>query len=432
MCSIVHAFQAVADGESFTYPKPEWFAEALGSSYVASWVGAHSQPHWYRPAALGVRAPLAHQQSDKHPGVDHDGDIAVASDLEREIEIYRRMSGVRLSITEVHWSAGVTSLSEPALRRIHAATMDHFKFVAGAGFTACVAVPTRHKMLLPILRDLGVTTLQTAVANAHPQYLASVGRLIAAAHEGGFRAIGVNFPVDLPSLPKNAVRKSMAALTSYRPTRILLTSDSTGFPPRGRPATVGHDNQSQRHWREAVAVLIGAGYGCVANNLFALHSDEYAKAQRLARLVLRPYGYSSFPADSLIALGQGSIGNIGPLQYQNCRHPGSYAAMLERGALPIERGFLSRQEDIMRRTIIAELLTNFAVNIEVIESCFNIDFIQTFRDECKALERLERERLVEVQAGYIRLTTAGRFSCGRIAKVFDRYTRVLADTCDLI
>jgi len=91
--------------------------------------------------------------------------------------------------------------------------------------------------------------------------------------------------------------------------------------------------------------------------------------------------------------------------------------------LPVQRELLCTRDDLVRRTVIANLLANFSVNVETIEASYGIDFCEAFRQELIALDRLEREGLVVHEGKQLHLTPAGRFSCGRVADIFDRYAR---------
>ena len=414
------------EGMQFCYPRPHWFAQALGSPYVESWIKASRQPYWYRPATLAVLAPFDHRSIDSGTGERADVDKMRAARLVHEMALFTRAHGVSPGVAEVYWSAGLTALDEPALRAVHDAMTQYFDVEANAGFTARAALSSSWQgALLPVLRECGVTTLHTGVTPAHADLSASIEPFIDAARSNGFRSIAVDLPIDQPHVSAETVRDWAAALCLCRPSRIFLTR--RGSEPAIRPSK-GLDDADlrlQRIWQALFATLIAAGYEHIAHDAFALHADELANAKRLATLVPRCYGYSTCASHASIAIGQGAVGNAGPMQYQNCRDPVSYAAMLDREALPIERGLLTSPNDLARRAIMASLLTNFAVDVEAIEQCYWIDFRAVFRPELVALEPLERDGFVEIDTKQLRLTPIGRFACGRVANLFDRYSQPL-------
>jgi len=176
-----------------------------------------------------------------------------------------------------------------------------------------------------------------------------------------------------------------------------------------------------RLWRETYATLIASGYEHIAHDAFALSSDEFVKAKRMATFAPTLCRYSICPSQVSIAIGQGAIGNSGPMQYQNALDSTSYATLLGRASLPVEGGLLTTRDDLVRRTVIANPLTDLAVDIEVIEASYAIDFRAAFRRELVALGRFEREGIVENDGKQLRLTAVGCFACGLVADVFDRY-----------
>ena len=400
----------------FNYPGPQWFAEALGASYVQSWIKASRQPYWRRPATLAVLASSARRDAD---------DEVRAFQLCQEMALFSRQHGQAAGVADVYWDPGVTSLTEPALRTVRAAIADYFDVEAGAGFTAHVVLPSGQPMLLPLLRKLGVTTLRASIAPHGRSLCTSIDVFFDQARELGFRTIAVDLPIAVPNISTRTVRELAAALSSWRPSRLLL-SRAHGEPSRGRRgATPGDWACVRRAWQEVYAAMIGAGYEYIAHDAFALPSDEFIDAKRIGALVPRTYGYSAHASYASIAIGPGAIGNVGPMQYQNCRTPESYAASVQQGLLPIERGLLSTPDDLIRRSVMTGLLTAFSVDIETIEECYGIDFDTAFEPELALIAPLEREGLVERGTTSLSLTPIGRFACDRVVDIFDRRSRRL-------
>lgn len=413
------------EGTHFCYPAPQWYAQALGASCVESWVKASRQPYWYRPAALAVLAPLDRQRGGDRARTGA-YDTVHAVQLRREMVLFAREHGVCAGVAEVYWSAGVTALSEHALRAVHHAVTECFDVEAGAAFTACVAASRPpHPEILSALREFGVTTLHAGIDAKDPHQGDAIEPFMAAARNGGFRSIAVEVPIVAADASVRSARAWVETLLACRPSRILLSAGGGEQAAGGYRSTADIEARLQQIRRETFARLIAAGYEYVAHDAFALRSDEWVGAKRIAALTPRPYGYSTRMTYASIGIGQGAIGNVGPMQYQNCRDAGAYAQMLTRGVLPVERGLLCTPDDLVRRTIMAGLLANFSVDIESIEECYDIDFHMTFRRELAALEPLARKGYVELDAKRLFLTPVGRFACGHVADAFDRYLRQL-------
>ena len=83
----------------FCYPGPEWFVQALGASYVESWIKASRQPYWFRPSTLVVLAPPARHRGE---GLSRDpsaGDEVRANLLRQEMALFARKHGTRAGLS---------------------------------------------------------------------------------------------------------------------------------------------------------------------------------------------------------------------------------------------------------------------------------------------------------------------------------------------
>jgi oxygen-independent coproporphyrinogen III oxidase len=414
--------RTVMDGTQFCYPPSEQFTQALGGAYVESWISACHEPYWPRPATLRVLAPERPQLIGKQSGRDLADDLLRAGQLQHEMALFTRTRGAPASVIDVYWSAGVTALAEQALRAVHASVTDCFEVEAGARFTASLASGSPQPAVLSTLREFGVTTLHTSTLSTRTHHRAALlEEFVADARNAGFRSISVDLPIDRPTVSARTVREWLAAVSACRPSRVFLIRGSDGQGIRALSGASDPDSWLHRLWCETYATLIASGYEHIAHDAFALSSDEFVKAKRMATLAPTPCGYSICPSQVSIAIGQGAIGNSGPMQYQNARDSTLYATLLGRASLPVERGLLTTRDDLVRRTVIANLLTDFAVDIKLIEASYAIDFRAAFRRELVALGRFEREGIVENDGKQLRLTAVGRFACGLVADVFDRY-----------
>ncbi|MGN6667430.1 MAG: hypothetical protein ACTHKH_10770 [Trinickia sp.] len=402
------------EGRHFCYPAPHWFDRALGGTYAEAWLKGRGQPQWYRPATLSLVAPRGAQETRGQSGQEAFDRIRAAQ-LRHEMALFARMHGAPARVAEISWTAGVTGLTERALRAVHAAVTECFDVRAGARFTARVSMASWRPELLSALRAFGVTTLHAICPPTHSPDCASIEQFIAAARTAGFGTIAIDVPIDLPNGSVNTVRGWVAALSACRPSRIFLTRSGKRASDR--------DGRTWQVWRETYANLIAIGYQYVAQDAFVVHTDEFVKAKHTTTLTPTPFGYSICPSHVSIAIGQGAVGHVGPMHYQNARDPMAYAALLGREALPVERGLLATRDDLVRQKVIAGFLTNFSVDIESIEASYGIAFSEAFPTELMALDRLELEGLVEREGVQLRLTPAGRFGASRVADVFDRYAR---------
>ncbi|WP_144159309.1 hypothetical protein [Paraburkholderia sp. BCC1885] len=408
------------------YPGTEWFAEAFDTSIVTAWVKASRVPHWLRPASIDIGSPLTACDECPHLHEDCvDGNVCV-DHFEREMALYRTARDTRQEVCEVHWSTGLASLPDVALQRIRRAIGEHFELTPEASLTVRIDSSGREKEPLPLLHELGATSVHIGTARARDVDHDFTREQVLAARAAGFRSIAVDLPIDGARKPRQMSLAPIDAVISCRPTRVMLTREcDSAMPGTNFPETVLRSISDNRH--QIAATLIDAGYQCIASDVFALRTDTHAIAHGRGCLTRQPYGYSAQPVSTLIALGPGTVGYVGALYYQNQRLPQSYSSMLRAGQLPVERGLFLTPDDLIRRTIIMSISTNLFVDIAAIEAAYGIDFRSTFASEWKQLEKLERAGLLTVGTQEISLTPAGRLAGGLVCRVFDLRTRLLAD-----
>ena len=156
---------------------------------------------------------------------------------------------------------------------------------------------------------------------------------------------------------------------------------------------------------------------------FAKPDDELAIALREGFLQRNFQGYSTYADYDLLAIGVSSIGKIGSTYEQNEKDIEAYYAALDAGRLPIMRGYQLNHDDILRRTIIQDLMCRFALDFQVYQDTFGIPFAQYFATELADLARMEQQGLVKLKSNGLKVTPKGRFVIRNIAMVFDYHLR---------
>jgi oxygen-independent coproporphyrinogen-3 oxidase len=407
------------------YPSAAWFVEAFDEALVTAWVKASGGPYWLSPVSIDVGLPAAACDQCARQNADCvDGNICVRH-LEQEMALYRAARATRQEVCDIHWSTGMATLPDIALQQIHRTIGEHFELKPSASFTVQIDLSSRETQALSVLQKLGADTVHIGTARTRGADFELACQQTLAARAAGFRSIAVDFPVDDMLERPETPLKLIDALISCGPTRVVLTRTSESdmlLQHSSDPAQGGIRHDSH----EIAAALINAGYQCIATNVFALRTDTHAVAQRQGRLTRHPYGYSTHPVNTLLALGHRTIGYIGALYYQNQRLPQSYSSMLRVGRLPVERGLFLTHDDLMRRTIIMSISTNLFVDIASIETAYGVDFRRVFADEWKQLEKLERAGLLTIGTQDISLTPAGHLASNRVCRIFDLQARLLA------
>jgi oxygen-independent coproporphyrinogen-3 oxidase len=110
---------------------------------------------------------------------------------------------------------------------------------------------------------------------------------------------------------------------------------------------------------------------------------------------------------------------------QNQKRIKDYYRAIDQGKFPIEKGVSLSRDDILRRTVIMELMCQFRLFQEDLEAKyhlgFDLDFDRYFSPEISELKALEADELIEVFPDGIEVTPTGRLLIRNIASVFDTY-----------
>jgi oxygen-independent coproporphyrinogen-3 oxidase len=124
-----------------------------------------------------------------------------------------------------------------------------------------------------------------------------------------------------------------------------------------------------------------------------------------------------------VGLGVSAIGST-PMSYtQNARDLANYYAALDADKLPIERGLLITEDDLIRRHVIMQIICNLHLDIAALEQQFGITWSNYFAYEQAALQQMRNDGLIELDHSQLNVTTMGRPFLRNICMVFDNYLR---------
>ncbi|HEX6571598.1 MAG TPA: hypothetical protein VF055_06210, partial [Steroidobacteraceae bacterium] len=98
-----------------------------------------------------------------------------------------------------------------------------------------------------------------------------------------------------------------------------------------------------------------------------------------------------------------------------------YYGALDRGELPVHRGYTMTTDDVIRRDVIQQIMCYGVLDFAATASRHNIDFRQYFASELAALEPMVADGLAEWAEPGVRVQPAGRLLLRHLAMAFDAY-----------
>ena len=356
--------------------------------------------------------------------------------LSREVDLHTQQIGTGQVVSQLHLGGGTpTFLSDDELRELMTMLRRNFAFAPGGEYSIEVDPRTVDAQRLDTLAELGFNRLSFGVQDFDPAVQKAVHRvqpaeqvfaLVAAARARGFESINVDLIYGLPKQSPESFDRTLAQVAELRPDRIALYAYAhlpERFKPQRRIAIVELPTGGSKisMLSRSLKAFRDAGYVYVGMDHFALPEDSLAVAKRQGRLHRNFQGYSTQPDCDLIALGVSSIGRIGATYSQNAKTLEEYYDALDNGQFPVVRGLALSRDDLVRRAVIMALMCQGQVQFESINLAYLVDFSTYFVKELEALQTLQEQGMVTVDAQNIQVTDQGWFFVRAVAMVFDKY-----------
>ena len=432
----------VAGPRYTSYPTADRFVEAFGSGdYLQALAQRFGAGARVSPISVYIHIPFCESlcyycACNKVITKHHDRAVEYLRYLEKEIDLHIARIGRGQPVGQLHLGGGSpTFLSDAQLTGLMRLLHENFRFTKSAEISIEVDPRTVDASRIAAIAAMGFNRLSFGVqdfdaavqkAVHRVQDTAQVFALVAAARKHGMQSVNVDLIYGLPLQSPQSFDRTLEQVARLRPDRIALYAYAhlpTRFKPQRRidamqlPGAADKVSMLSR----SLAALAAAGYVYVGMDHFALRHDPLAVAKRQGRLHRNFQGYSTQPDCDLIALGVSSIGSVGASYSQNAKTLDEYYDLLNHERLPVVRGLALSRDDLLRRSVIMALMCQGAVHFESVAIAHLVDFRPYFASELQALEPLQAQGLVEVDAALFQVTALGWYFVRAIAMVFDRY-----------
>ncbi len=132
-------------------------------------------------------------------------------------------------------------------------------------------------------------------------------------------------------------------------------------------------------------------------------------------------GYTTHEDCDLVAFGVSAISQVGDTYFQNNANIDSYQNALDGEELPIAKGLILNDEDVLRRAVIKQLICHFKLDYQWLEERFKIDAKHHFAAELCLLAPYVADKLVILSQTGIQVTKKGELLIRSICMLFDEY-----------
>ena len=426
-----------------SYPTAVQFSDRFGLTEYRAAASASNQDPVPRPLSLYVHIPFCSSPCfycgcTKVITRNHEKAEAYLYRLHREIEMQGELFDRHREVEQLHFGGGTpTFLTSLEIDRLIDKMGQHFNLSSDPDREYSIELDPR-TISTETLRDLvrvgfnrcslGIQDFDPAVQEAvnRIQSVPDTLRLIHEARELGFNSVSVDLIYGLPKQSVAGFSKTLDTVLSARPDRFAVYAYAH-LPQIFKPQTqIKIEDLATPETRLqllglTIEKLSAAGYVYIGMDHFALPDDELVIAQQNGTLHRNFQGYSTRGYCDLIGLGVSSIGKIGDNYTQNLKTLPEYYGALDRGQLPVHRGYALTRDDIIRRDVIQQIMCYGVLDFDATARRHGIDFRSYFASELLALEPLVHDGLAEFAAPGLRVLPAGRLLLRHLGMAFDAY-----------
>ena len=238
--------------------------------------------------------------------------------------------------------------------------------------------------------------------------------------EIGYNSISHDLVFGLPHQTLDSVKDSIEKTSELLPERIAFYSYAhvpwiKGLGQRGySEADLPKDEVKRELYEYGKKRFIELGYEEIGMDHFALKTDGLYKAVKNKTLHRNFMGYTSGKTKLMIGLGMSSISDSWYSFAQNIKTVEGYEQQIAQGEIPIFRGHVLSDEDLVIRKHILNIMCHFRTNFSDRAMQF-----PELGDTLSKLKEMEDDGLIEIGSDYLQVHEVGRPFIRNICMAFD-------------
>ncbi|MHC5353823.1 oxygen-independent coproporphyrinogen III oxidase [Myroides sp. LJL115] len=419
-----------------SYPSvPYWDADSFHyTSWLESCKTSFKQSNTNLGISLYIHLPFSESLCTfcgchKYITTQHNKEIPYINALLKEWQLYCDILPEKPIIKEIHLGGGTPTFF----------SAEHLVYLIKEIFkTATKAIDYEFsfeghpvnttKEHLQKLYDIGFKRVSFGVQDYDPkiqsaihrkQNFHDVAKVTLWAKEIGYTSISHDLIYGLPLQAKNNIVDTVEKTYSLLPDRIAFYSyahvpwvkgnGQRGFDIQDIPKGM----QKQQLYELGKDLLIKNGYMEIGMDHFALKTDPLYKALCKGELHRNFMGYTLQSTQLMIGLGVSAISDSWFGFAQNTKDLKQYYALLENNVLPVVKGHILNQEDLIIREHILNLMCNLETDLTKDACHIKVNTI------LENLQELIQDDLVKVEQHKISVTQKGRPFIRNICMAFD-------------
>ncbi len=366
----------------------------------------------------------------KHITKKHSVEDEYVDTLLKEWKLYVDILKDKPHIREIHLGGGTpTFFSATNLEKIIQGILKYATKCEVYDFSFEAHPNKTSKQQLQTLFDLGFNRISFGIQDYDPIVQKAINRhqtfeVVKSIHnlssQIGYNSISHDIIFGLPHQNKESIKQTIAKTIKLKPDRIAYYSyahvpwikgvGQRGFDENDLPK----DEYKRELYELGKQLFFEAGYEEIGMDHFSLPSDSLYKAMKNKKLHRNFMGYTAGKTHLMIGLGMSAISDSWYSFAQNEKRVKDYITRVNQGELPIFRGHLLTDEDLLVRKHILNLMCNLETSWENENMRLkNIDEI------LERLKEMKEDNLIEIYEHKLVIKEHSRMFVRNVCMAFD-------------
>ena len=360
----------------------------------------------------------------------HDVEKPYIEAVLKEWQMYLEILDETPVLKEIHLGGGTpTFFSAENLENLIKSILDTVEVTDEIEFSFEGHPNNTSRAHLETLYDLGFSRVSYGIQDYNPKVQIAIHRIQSfeavehatnIAREIGYKSVGHDIIFGLPMQSLEDVINTIEKTKLLMPDRIAFYSYAhvpwtKGNGQRGfNESDLPSPELKRQQYETGKKMLEEIGYIEIGMDHFALPKDDLSKAYHTNTLHRNFMGYTTTQTQTMIGLGVSAISDSWLAFAQNEKKLDDYYKKINRNELPIFRGHLLNNEDLIIRKQILNLMCNFETKWNKKEEAI-IDFNSIINN----LSEFEADQLLTIHQNSVEVSQKGKAFIRNICMAFD-------------
>ncbi len=360
----------------------------------------------------------------------HDVESPYIDAILKEWDLYLELLNEKPIIKELHLGGGTPTFFNPKnLKRLIKGILKKSILAEGHEFSFEGHPNNTMREHLQTLFDVGFrrvsygvqdynSTVQKAIHRIQP--FENVKRATEMAREIGYLSVGHDIIFGLPFQTMEHVEQTILKTKELAPDRLAFYSYAhvpwiKGNGQRGfKDSDLPKAELKRQQYELGKQLLTEVGYHEIGMDHFSLPTDSLFKSMQKKSLHRNFMGYTASKTQTMIGLGVSAIGDSWYGFGQNVKELEEYYELLEQNKLPVYRGHILNEEDLVIRRHILNLMCGFETSWKLESMNF-----PEIPEVIIKLKEMEHDELLEINSKSIKILPKGQPFVRNICMAFD-------------